>query len=118
MSVTSTRTLQIGFSGDVESQIIQSALENENSPGEIFPVTLVTGSHTVTVPAVSGITPKALTIIPPAGNTALITLKGVSGDTGIPLHSTDPTSIAIDETFASLVITVAADVVGLRLIWS
>lgn len=118
MSTTSSRTVQIGFSGVVASQIIQSALENIVSPAETFTLTLPIGNTTIAIPVIAGIVVTGLTIIPPPGNTALMKLKGVNGDTGFPIHKTDPTSIGIDPTFVSLVINCAAEVVGLILIFS
>ena len=118
MSVTSTRTLQLGFSGDVAYQQPFSATDNPASSGEIQVVSLTTGVNTFIPPTVNGIVNDALTIIPPSGNTVLITLKGASGDTGIPLHLVDPTSIGIDTTFAQVVLTVASGIDGVRLIWS
>jgi hypothetical protein len=118
MSVTSNRNVQVEFSGDISTQVIQSALENTVSPGMEVIQTLASGANTITAPVVSGIVVTALTIIPPAGNTNLITLKGVSGDTGIALHKTDPTVIALDTTFTSLVLLAASTIVGARLVWS
>lgn len=118
MSITSSRNVQIEFSGDVSLQIIQSALDNERSAAEAIIVSLVLGANTISPPLVSGLLVTALTIIPPSGNTSLITLKGVTGDTGIPLHLTDPTTIALDTTFISLVLNAAAAITGIRLIWS
>lgn len=119
MAITSTRNVQIGFSGDV-AQLPQpfSALDNLVSPGQSDLVTLASGANTITPPSVTGTTATALTIIPPAGNATLITLKGVTGDTGVPLHKTDPTSIAADTTLSSIVLTAAATIAGVRLIWS
>lgn len=48
-------------------------------------VTLSSGANTITVP--TGAT--KVIIIPPAANTQTLTLKGVTGDTGIPLSPTD-----------------------------
>lgn len=118
MSTTSNRNIQIEFSGDVSYNLIQSALANAVSPAEAIIQTLASGANTITAPVVSGIVVTSLTIIPPAGNATLITLKGVTGDTGVPLHYTDPTTIALDTTFVSLVLTAAAGIVGVRLIWS
>lgn len=118
MSITSSRNVQIEFSGDASLQIIQSALDNERSAAETVIVSLVLGANTISPPLVSGLLVTALTIIPPSGNTSLITLKGVTGDTGIPLHLTDPTTIALDTTFISLVLNAAAAITGVRLIWS
>lgn len=118
MAVTSTRTVQIGFSGDVSSQQPFSALENTVSPGETIIQTLLIGNNTITAPVVSGLVVTGLTIIPPAGNVNKITLKGVNGDTGFPIHDTDPTSIGLNEDFVSLVLNAAAQIIGVRLIWS
>lgn len=118
MSVTSNRNIQISFSGDITSDVIQSALENDASPGKIDVVTLAIGNNTITAPVISGLVVTGLTIIPPAGNAILITLKGVAGDTGITLHVTDWTSLSLDTTFVSLVLSVATAVVGVRLVWS
>jgi len=118
VSIISSRTLQLQFSGDLSLSLIQSALDNAVSPGELITQSLLLGANTITAPVVTGIVVTALTIIPPAGNTSLITLKGVTGDTGVALHLTDPTSIALDTTFVSLVLNAAAAIVGVRLIWS
>lgn len=48
----------------------------------------------ITVPASS----TAMLIIPPSTNVGAITLKGVTGDTGVKLHQTKPTCIALDAT--------------------
>lgn len=118
MSITSSRNVQVQFSGDITTEIIQSALDNEDSPGEVLVQSLTAGANTITAPVVSGLVVTALTIIPPSANDVLITLKGVSGDTGIPLHLTDPGTIPLDTTFVSLVLYAADDIVGVRLIWS
>jgi hypothetical protein len=118
MSITASRTVQIQYSGDMSSQIINSALDNTTAFGETDTDTLTIGANTITAPVVSGLTISGLTIIPPPGNVNLIILKGVTGDTGVPLHKTDPTSIALDSTFVSLVLTVTVAVVGVRLIWT
>ena len=118
MAVTSSRVVEVQFSGDVSSSITQSALDNAVSPGELVVQTLAIGPNTITAPVVSGLVVTGLTIIPPAGNVLLITLKGVAGDTGVKLHDTDPTSIGLDEDFVSLVLNAEAQIVGVRLIWS
>ena len=118
MSVTSSRTIQVQFSGDNSEQIIQSALDNIVSPGMNVVQSLVMGANTITAPVVSGLVVTGLMIIPPSGNTSLMTLKGVTGDTGIPLHLTDPISLSLDTTFVSLVLNAAAAIVGVRFIWT
>lgn len=112
MSITSdSRVINI-FTGDLGMQSIQSALENANSPGSIQDISLALGANTITPPANS----TGATIVFPAANTVLVTLKGVTGDTGIVLHPTDPTRIGLNSTTA-FVLT-AATSVAIRIIWS
>lgn len=118
MAVKSSRTIQVQFSGDITQQLAQSALDNAVSPGMDVLQSLVLGANTITAPVVSGVVITGLLIIPPAGNTNLMILKGVTGDTGVKLHLTDPTSLSLDSTFVSLVINAAAAIVGVRFIWS
>lgn len=118
MAVTSNRTILIEFSGDFSSEIIQAALQNDNSPGDVYVVTLIAGPNNVFPPSVPGLVVNALTIIPPAGNIEIMILKGVAGDTGIILHPTDPTTISLDPGFAGLVIDAGGQIDNVRYIWS
>jgi len=118
MSTTSSKTIQIQFSGDIAFNEPFSSLDNASSPAKTDLVTLAIGANTITAPVVTGIVVTGLLIIPPAANINLITLKGITGDTGVALHKTDPTSLALDTTFVSLVLTVTVQVVGVRLVWS
>lgn len=117
MAATSTRSIQVVFSSDVVGSNTFSAASNVVSPAAIEVKTLASGANTITPPA-GGTTPKACTIVPPSGNTVAITLKGVTGDTGIALHKTDPTSIALDSPTATFVLTAGAELAGVRLVWS
>lgn len=118
MAVNSARTITINLTGDVIADKIFSAAENAVSPGSITLHTLSVGANTITVPTVSGFTVKAATIIPPSGNTQALTLKGVAGDTGIVISSTDPTSIGFETAPANFVINSAGTVNGLRIVWT
>lgn len=117
MSVTSTRTTQITFTGDVEGTQVANAQSNGVSPGQTDVRTLASGNNTITCPT-GGSTPSAATIIPPDGNTVAITLKGVNGDTGIRIHNTDPTEVGLHSSVVSFVLNAASAVTGLRIIWS
>lgn len=112
MSVTSSRTVQIQFSGDITSEIIQSAADNSSSPAKTDIVSLALGANTIAAPVVTGLIVTGLMIVPPSGNTSLITLNG------IPIHLTDPVSLSLDTTFTSLTLNAAAAIVGVRLIWT
>lgn len=117
MAATSTRFIQITFTEDVTGTQKVQADSNTASPADIQILTLASGANTITVPT-GGSTPTAATIIPPADNANSITLKGVTGDTGIRLHNTDPSTIAIHSTVATFVLTAGATITGLRIIWS
>ena len=115
--VTSQRNVTIQFTGGVQAANTFSAANNTASPGQIELRTLALGANTITPPT-GGSTPKACTIIPPEGNVNLLTLKGVAGDTGVALHKTDPTTIALDSPTATFVLDAAAITTGVRLVWS
>lgn len=117
MAVTAARTTTITYSGDVVGTEIISAASNTSSAGSVEIKTLASGANTITVPT-GGSVPTAVTLVPPSSNTESITLKGVSGDTGIALHETDPTTLALDSSVTSFVLTAGGTITGLRLFWS
>ena len=51
-------------------------------------VSLASGANTITVP--TGFTPSGVVMIPPSTNTQSLTLKGVTGDTGIAVSPNEP----------------------------
>lgn len=112
MSIASNRRVINQFSGDYDLTAVNAAAENDTSPGSIFDYSLSSGNNTITPPtgAVGG------TLIMPSGNTVLITLKGVNGDTGVALHKTDPTSLGLN-TNSAFVLS-AASTVDIKIIWS
>jgi hypothetical protein len=117
MAATSQRAITITYSGDVGGVQDIEAAENDTSPASIVLITLSSGANTITVPS-GGSTPTACTIELPSDNTVAVTLKGVTGDTGILLHLTDPTSIAIDPSVTSFVLTAGGTITGVRVFWS
>ena len=117
MAVAAARTETITYSGDVVGTEVISAASNAASPGSIEIKTLDSGLNTITVPT-GGSTVVACTIVPPAANSTSITLKGVTGDTGVRIHNTDPTTIAIHSSVTSFVLTTGASITGARLYWS
>jgi len=58
-------------------------------------------------------------IVPPTANTATITLKGVTGDTGQKISRTTPTVLGWDTTApdTTLGITVSAAIAGLKIVF-
>lgn len=117
MSVSATRVVTIAFSGDIQATNALNATPNGASPGSITIHTLSIGDNTITVPT-GGSTVKGATIIPPAGNTQAITLKGVGGDTGVVLSKLDPTSLAFETAPANFILNAGGTITGLRIIWS
>ncbi len=117
MATISTRSITIVYSGDVVGSQIIDAAENAAAPGSVEIKNLSSGANTITVPT-GGTTVTACTIVPPVGNTTNITLKGVTGDTGVVLHDTDPSSISLDPSQTTFVLTAAAGITGVRLYWS
>lgn len=116
MAVTSSRVSTISFTGDVLGTQYISATANTDSPGMIQHTTLASGANTITPP--TGVVVVSATLIPPSGNTQSITLKGVSGDTGIRLHNTDHTTISLHSSTATFVLTAGAEIVDFRIIYT
>jgi hypothetical protein len=117
MAVSSNRTVTVALTGDVTYSQSFSAAANSASPGQNDIVTLASGANTITPPT-GGTTPKAVTIIPPVGNVNTITLKGITGDTGVVLHKTDPAVISLNSPTSTFVLTASAEIAGVRLIWT
>lgn len=118
MSITSNRSIVITFEEDYIGNLSFPAAENITSPGAISILTLASGNNIITLPT-GGSSVRGATIVPPAGNTVALTLKGVAGDTGIVLSKVDPTSIAFDTAPpASFVLDAGAELIGLRIAWS
>ena len=116
MATSAVFAATLTFTGDIQQTQPIAAAVNAASPATESLVNLASGANTLTAP-VSAVATR-LTIIPPAGNTILMTLKGVTGDTGVPLHKTDPTTLGIDATLVTLCLTAASAIAGVRLIWS
>lgn len=117
MAVSSTRTTTIIFTGDTVGTETVSAATNASSPGGIEIKTLSAGANTITIPT-GGSTVTAVTIVPPSGNAQTLTLKGVTGDTGVPLHLTDPSTIALASGTTTFCLTAGGTITGLRLFYS
>lgn len=118
MAVTSNRKTTIILSGDADGTQILDAGANTTSPGSLTVQDLASGFNSVSVPAATGVTVTACTIVPPSGNSTSITLKGVTGDTGIRIHNTDPTTIAIHSTVTAIGLTAGAGISAVRFYWT
>ena len=113
MAVTSSRSISTAMSGDLTFVRSDAAADNATGPGVIEKKDWTTGANTVTAPSGA----KGVTIKPPTGNTQALTLKGISGDTGIAIHKTDPTSLGLDSV-TTFVVNAAGSVTGVVLVWT
>lgn len=74
---------------------------------------LASGVNTITPPtAASGVI-----IIPPAANTQTITLKGIAGDTGVPLNKIAPNVLILATPAAAFVLTTGGIINNVKLLW-
>jgi len=113
MSVTSNRKITIAFTGDVEYTQEFDAPVNSAGSGQIQVINLASGANTITVPTGA----VAVTIIPPDNNSETLTLKGLTGDTGIALALTAPCSLSLAGV-TTFVLTAGGTVTGVRFIYS
>jgi hypothetical protein len=118
MAVSADRKVTIEYDGSVEGVQVLEAAENAASPGSITVQSLASGFNSVSVPTSTGVTVTCVTIVPPTGNTTSITLKGVTGDTGIRIHNTDPTSLAIHSDVTAIGLTAGGIIQAVRFYWS
>ncbi len=114
MAVTSNLKYDLNLTGDVESQDIFSFVQNAVSPGQFQVIDLASGLNTITVPTGGSSVAVACIIFPPSSNTDSITLKGVTGDTGVLLHPTNPACISLGAGVANFVLTAGAAIAGVR----
>lgn len=117
MSVTSTRVTTITYTGDVVGTETISAASNAASPGSVEIKTLASGLNTITLPT-GGATVTGVVITPPTGNVQSITLKGVTGDTGVRMHNTDPFSLSFDSSVTTFALTTGNTITGCRFYWT
>lgn len=117
MAVTSNLTVSIAFTGGLVSSIAEASAANAGSPGSITIHTLSSGFNVIAIPT-GGSSPVGATVVPPVGNTQTMTLKGVTGDTGIGMHLTNPSVITLATTTTTFGITAGGTITGLRVIWT
>lgn len=113
---TSTRKTVLSFTG-VQGIHELAAADNTSSPATVELITLSSGDNDISVPT-AGTVPTAVTIVPPAGNGTAIKIKQDAPDTGIRIHNTDPTTIALHSTVTSFRLNAGATITGVRLYWS
>lgn len=117
---TATAYLRVDANTDQQIATIYDAeMFNANSPVMIQSLALASGANTInatTCPALANA--GGVILIPPAGNTIAITLKGVTGDTGLTLSLTAPALLPFPVSpQSSFVITAANIIAGFRLLF-
>ena len=117
MTTAAARVTTITYTGDTVGVQTGTAATNAASPGTMELKTLASGFNTITLPT-GGSTVVGCMIIPPTGNVVTLTLKGVTGDTGVPLHLTDPTVLAFASGTTTFGLTTSATLTGIRFYWT
>lgn len=115
MSTSSEVTINTILAGDVNATLANAVALNEASPGMTEITNLASGANTITVP--TGATVKGVILQPPSDNEETITLKGVTGDTGIALSLTGPSFLCFETAPSTFVLTCGDAIVGFRLTW-
>lgn len=115
MTTNAQRITKVQFAGDVSFPLSASAV-NPSSPASEILMSLVAGDNVIPIPTIGAVA-TAVMIIKPSSNTALIKLKSVSGDAGIPLNKTDYDIISLDASATQIVLNAASEVDGVRLVW-
>lgn len=72
------------------------SLTSADANGQVQRIVLQSGANTITCPTVPA--PNGCIIVLPSTNTAIVTLKGVTGDTGIAIGKTTTQVITWDPT--------------------
>lgn len=101
-------------------EMVNFELFNPQSPAVVQAINLISGANTINAtncPAIA--TAAGVFIVPPAGNGTTLTLKGVTGDTGIPIAFTGaPTMISLaNPPVSSFVLTTNSTITNLFLVW-
>ncbi len=110
----SSVTIAWTFTGSVLSQTFQAGpFQNIYSIQSQQVQALTAGNNTITVPPNAG----GIILIPPSANTSLLTLKGVAGDTGIPVNKLLPFVFAFDTTPPASIVINAATNVNVQIVW-
>lgn len=122
----STTTLQVvsdWFAGQ-NGEMVNFEMFNPNSPAVVQAINLISGNNPINATVCPALpTAAAMIIIPPVGNGATLTIKGINADTGIPIASTgSPSAAPTMISFASvpptaLVINANSTVTGLLLVF-
>lgn len=113
MAATSTITISGSVTGlgAGSKTITTGELTNADAPKATTTQRINATFAAVTFPALDGSSTIKGVIIKPLNGSGTVTLKGVTGDTGVPIHSTEPTFLRLaGVTSSNFGITTSADV--------
>jgi hypothetical protein len=111
-SVTVSGTVAAAPSGN--KSIGPYTVTNTNSILAVTDFVSVSGDNVITVPST---TATGCVIDPPAGNTAVIKLKGAAGDLGIPLHLTFSNLLVFNPGLANFILNIGAAGLSFEITW-
>lgn len=119
---TSTVTLAAFFDylQGQTGESVNFSLFNPQSPCTVQAISLISGNNTINTTTCPGlITAAGIFILPPIGNGAVLTLKGINADTGIPIAFTGaPTFLSLaNPPLTSFVINANSTVTNLLLVF-
>ncbi len=113
-TLTVTGTLASGTTGS--EAMATNSIVNTSAVEYVQLIALANGANTITVPTTG--TPKGFYLIMAPGNTSVITLKGVTGDTGFAIAKTGIVVMSFDTSPpANFVITVTTSTTSCWIIW-
>ena len=112
-TVTTTVIITGGNAGTVNEQ---NSFSNTSANEQVTSQALSNGSTTINVPTLP-VQATGVVIIPPTTNTFIITLKGVAGDTGVPISRTAATTIPFDSTPPASFVLTSTGVVNMQFRW-
>lgn len=112
-------TARFNFTGTTLGNAVDFQLFNAQSPCDVQSLNLVSGANTINAAACPALASAGgVWLIPPTGNIVTITLKGVTGDTGVALSMTAPTFLAFNSTPPTSFVLTTSDVInGFKLAW-
>ena len=86
------------------SETVSLTLTNSSASGAVTTTALASGANTISVPT------GALwcIVVPPSGNTTALTLKGNGADTGVGLHPSQASILALANGTTSFIVSAAA----------
>ena len=105
MSIQSLYNIQVVFTEDLLYSQQFNSTTSTSSPARVISTTLVSGTTAFVLPAGT----KGFGIVPPVSNTtAELTIKGVTGDTGVNLGTSNPSILGIKGTTSTTVVSIFA----------